>query len=91
MGGRAARKLREPSSNATTETVLTAGCDTGEVFVSGRGWRWRVTNEGKQLMYGFPVGVESPSGTNFANPFGKAFKRVDEGTAGHSGTSSPSC
>lgn len=71
--------FREPGSNATAETVLTAGCYTGEVLVRGHGWRWRETSEAERRMCSFPIGLESPSGTNFADPLGKAFKRVDEG------------
>ncbi|WP_301546854.1 hypothetical protein [Gordonia sp. X0973] len=64
---------RPEGSDVMAETVFVAGCYIGEVFVRNHGYRWVLTD-----VYGAMPVVEGPNG-NFANPIGKAFKRVDNG------------
>ena len=72
--------FEKPGSDATAETVLGAGFYVGEVLVRQHGYRWIALDDSVAQLFGFRVAVVSPTGT-YANPLGKAFKRVEQGEA----------
>lgn len=71
-------RMSEYGSDAVAETIFTAGCYVGEVFVRAHQFEWIATPAEHAQAYGFPITVRGPAG-NVANPLGKVFKRVDNG------------
>jgi len=70
--------FRTEGSDAMAETIFLAGCYVGETMVRAHDFTWTDFDETTRSLLGFPFGVVAPRGS-FANPVGKAFKRVDSG------------
>lgn len=64
-------------SDAVATSVFEAGCYVGEVFVRHHGYTWIDVGDSTGL-FNFRVAIKGPHG-NYANPIGKAFKRVENG------------
>lgn len=61
------------------ETIFVFGCYIGEVLVRHAGYEW-VRTPPKIARNLMPLTVFRAFTTTYANPIGKAFKRVDNGS-----------
>ena len=69
--------FEEGGSDAVAASVFESGCYVGEVLVRHHGYIWIDVGESTGL-FDFRVAIKGPHG-NYANPIGKAFKRVENG------------
>lgn len=70
-------RFEEGGSDAVATSVFEAGCYVGEIFVRHHGYAWIDVSDSSGL-FDFTMALEGPHG-NYANPIGKAFKRVENG------------
>lgn len=67
------------TANQVAETLFTFGCYVGEVFVRNCNGEWRNAEDTSFSQFaGFPIVVQLGP-TNFVNPIGKVFKRLENG------------
>ncbi|MFF1538865.1 hypothetical protein ACFVWL_02260 [Microbacterium sp. NPDC058269] len=69
--------FEEGGSDAVATSVFEAGCYVGEVFVRHHGYAWVDVGDSSDL-FDFRMVITGPHG-NYANPIGRAFKRVENG------------